>query len=444
MAMAEDVAERIREVILEDDGRARSAPSPIVDIDLPPFDSDLDQLALFEHWEELEILELSQRFLRHGAELWRAESGDMKAPASAQHEDSVQDVLDEEEGLELEGDLVTPIEREEDVEVVDESPPEPGPVLVEWLEAVTGAEALHSVRSPGFARWARQECIARKVPRWDVHQALDIARRRICEEAEQLVSLQEAIEVRLLEANYRAALHWSKLYRGDLPRSLALAAAISGLRRASHAFEVHRGHRFLTLGGWWMRQCITRVRHDTMLPIRVPIHRQERRTRMKRALGGMTVTETRALTADDLLELLNAEDGPEWTLQEATTNRLLDRTQRLGDWSSPLDLEPPLDALFDEFRPSPADLPPWFEGHGRLARALDQILEYVERTFDGKRHARTKDIVVRRLQLDGRGRRPALEHLGRKYNVTRERIRQVQEKAFERMRKALDMGHLDV
>ena len=423
--MKETLDSRIAEILSSASAGTLSAlPLKVVDA-LSQFDPDLDQLHLFERWEALEILEVSLRYaLSPGLTCWL--KGAFVSEAKSQTEDdTLTEAPEENEQADPEGERLGI---------------EGAFALRDWLELITGQNAMYSVHAAEYSKWALSQRQALRVTRWDVALALEEARTHACDETTHLEQEQRSIEHQIIVQNLRAALYWAHRLKGEIQLPLALAAGLEGVRRAARKFEADRGYQFLTLGTWWIRQSIGRIRQDYSLPIRVPVHRLEKLSRLKRAVAGVPQEDVQRLTPAEILNLVNQTEGSEWTLADVEQYVRLDRWQRASNVPWTTDFEPPMDTYFDEFRRVPAEVPPNPEIPGTIASQLDPLVEYIDVAFGDSKWARTKEIVTERLQLHGRSDRLTLEQLGQKHGVSRERIRQVEAKAFERLLFALKRG----
>ena len=407
------------------------------------YDPKADQLEGFRQWELLEIQELAIRFAKVGRSVLDDESAveESDKPDSAPSSQSNSEAHESEdpESTEAEDPDSDP-EHEAPVEVPHDEDLEE---VIAWLKTVCGDEAQQSVHSAAFPVWALEVRNKRGVTRWQAHQRLARLREATTDdlpEARELAVQQAAIEEGVLAQNMRAAVKWAYCYRGDLPVALALGASLVGLRRAARAFEASRGNKFLTLGAWWMHQNVNRARQDYGLGIRIPVHRAERQAALRTALGGMTLKETRGQTANSVEALIHASHRQDWTNRESQQALDFDRNQWRNDVDDPTAQVPLADLLFDETKYSPRQIPPFLEATGDLTEEVDEIRSLIFKYFGGEKNERTREIVTRRLGLDGARRPMTLETLGAKYDVTRERIRQIEAKAFDQIRLALERG----
>ena len=182
--------------------------------------------------------------------------------------------------------------------------------------------------------------------------------------------------------------------------------AFMGLQRSTRRFDPERGYRFLIYATYWMRQAITRWRSDEGAAIRIPVHRNEKITKLDRALERLDVRVGGAVTDLELAEEL------EWTIDEVRQFRGIPREAEypasLDDW----------DNLLPE--PSEVDVFDQAETERIVTEALADLPE------------RQADVIRMRFGI-GRDSDMTLEEIGQIYGVTRERIRQIEAKGIDRL-----------
>jgi hypothetical protein len=123
--------------------------------------------------------------------------------------------------------------------------------------------------------------------------------------------------------------------------------------------------------------------------------------------------------------------------------RHLDRRQRLSDVVDPGEPVLAIDYLFDESRWTPTEVAPDESHRGSLAIGADALIEAVECELSKSKtraRGRSRAVVYERLGLDGQASRPTLEQLGQRFEITRERIRQVEMKGFKGICKTLGIA----
>lgn len=241
------------------------------------------------------------------------------------------------------------------------------------------------------------------------------ARRRQELEAQ----LQDGLLARehLIKANTRLVVSIAKKYIGrGVPFLDLIQEGNLGLMKAVNKFEYQRGFRFSTYATWWIRQTITRAIADQGRTIRIPVHMSDRLRTMYKTAHRLEQRYGRPPTADELCHELGIEmDKLQWMIEVARV---------------PISLESPVGedddteyGMFveDTFTPSPAQSA--FEN--MLRERVEQVLSTLS-----PREAR---ILRLRFGLEN-GHPYTLEEVGRKFGLTRERIRQIEGKALRRLR----------
>ncbi len=251
----------------------------------------------------------------------------------------------------------------------------------------------------------------------------DLGRHPLLSSDEQ-IALAKKVEVgdedaraEMIAANLCLVVHWARRYQG---RGVDLIDLVQegtfGLMRAVEKFDWRKGFRFSTYATWWIRQAITRGIANTGRTIRLPVHAGDTLARVQKAQARLELKYGRPAT---LAELGAEVEMPEDKLVEALRFR-----------AEPLSLSEPLredgdaelgDVVEDRSAESPFEvaavslLP---EEIGRLLSPLDE---------------REREILRLRFGLD-RGEPRTLEEVGEHFNLTRERIRQIEARAMSKLR----------
>ena len=222
---------------------------------------------------------------------------------------------------------------------------------------------------------------------------------------------------RLSEANLRLVVSVAKRYAGrGLPFLDLIQEGNLGLMKAAEKFEPDRGFKFSTYATWWIRQSITRAIADQGRTIRIPVHLVESINRVKKTAGELLRKNGREPTAEELAVRLDMEP-----------DRIRELLQLAQD---PISLETPVgeeeDAHLEDFiQDEEAGIPADEAGRQLLRRELLGGLKSLT--------PREERVITLRFGLeDGRAR--TLEELGREFNVTRERVRQIEAKALRKLR----------
>jgi RNA polymerase sigma factor RpoD-like protein len=310
--------------------------------------------------------------------------------------------------------------------------------LLDWAYGAVHDGDLDSRDNPGLRAiydWTRDDVAFPALERWilsahdpdllklmgydpDVPLNTKLAHRK-----GELVRIGRDAREQLTSANLRLVVSIAKKYIG---RGMSFLDLIQegniGLIRAVEKFDYEKGFKFSTYATWWIRQAITRAIADQARTIRIPVHMVETINRLIRVSRQLLQELGREPTVEEIAEAMSR--GQEVVVTPEKVREIIKVSQE------PVSLETPIGEEED------SHLGDFIEDRGALApaeAASHQLLkEQVEAVLDSLTGRERRVLQLRFGLEDGRAR--TLEEVGKEFNVTRERIRQIEAKALRKLR----------
>ena len=252
-------------------------------------------------------------------------------------------------------------------------------------------------REPQYSEWAE----AVKIPLPQFRYRLHVGRRA---------------KDKMVQSNLRLVVSIAKKYmnRGLSFQDLIQEGSL-GLIRAAEKFDHEKGYKFSTYATWWIRQAITRAIADQSRTIRLPVHLYETISRIKKTTKLLSQEMGRKPTEEEIATRM------EMTIEKL---RFIAKSAQL-----PISLETPIgkeeDSRLWDFIESDGETPEDQVSKNLLREDLEKVLDSLS--------PRERDVLRLRYGLDD-GRMKTLEEIGQIFNVTRERIRQIEAKALRKLR----------
>jgi RNA polymerase primary sigma factor len=310
--------------------------------------------------------------------------------------------------------------------------------LLDWSYLSVHNGDLDSRDNPGLRaiyNWSRDDVAFPGLQRWiEAGNDPDLLKRmgfdpevppatKMRDRRGEVVRIGRDAREQLKSANLRLVVSIAKKYIG---RGMSFLDLIQegniGLIRAVEKFDFEKGFKFSTYATWWIRQAITRAIADQARTIRIPVHMVETINRLIRVSRQLLQELGREPTVEEIAEAMSK--GQEVVVTQEKVREII----KVGQ--EPVSLETPIGEEED------SHLGDFIEDRGALApaeAASHQLLkEQVEAVLDSLTGRERRVLQLRFGLEDGRAR--TLEEVGKEFNVTRERIRQIEAKALRKLR----------
>ena len=228
-----------------------------------------------------------------------------------------------------------------------------------------------------------------------------------------------AAREKLLNANLRFVVSVAKKFRGQgLPLSDLINEGNIGLITALDKFEPEKGYHFISYAVWWIRQAIMKAISEKGRTVRLPLNRANELMQIQKARKSLIHDME---TADPSVEEIAEATG----LDSALVSDLLSISQDVVSFDSPIKKGEESDTALGEFIEDESD--------GPEKQVIDSALRDEVRALLLRLSDKERDIIELRYGLSG-GKPMSLKEIGEKYSLTKERIRQIEKRALEKLR----------
>lgn len=290
--------------------------------------------------------------------------------------------------------------------------------LIMSVEEPKTAENVSSVNADDSVKIYLQQI--GKIPLLTAEQELEVA-KKIKEHNDE-----HSKEI-LVNANLRLVVSIAKKYIG---RGLSFLDLIQegnmGLMKAAEKFDYAKGYKFSTYATWWIQQSITRAIADKSRIIRLPVHMIETLSKIKKVTMDLTTETGKVPSKEEIAyrvgipvnKLTSLIKAAQSTISIETPATAKDESSKLGDF------------IVDESTMSPDT---------RVSQ--ENLFEDIQKMLN-QLSAKERDVLIMRFGLNDDGNRKTLEEIGSRYGVSRERIRQIENRAISKLKKLCKNNNL--